>query len=139
MNIWIVEDVAANIDGVRDIVEAVFKDYPGGSVLTTNDSIVWPKGTRKDEYPDIVVLDIMYGETEPRGQVFYEELRRKEDPTKGALVIVWSGYTGNKQVEAFLKKESGCGRFFRVEKSEELLRLKLEGVREKLLEKREVR
>lgn len=132
MNIWIIEDVPANLKSLEKMVREVFADYPGKYALKINPSFVWPEGITPDEYPNLVILDIMDNETDPKGIAFYEKLRKTENSNRRAHVIVWSGYTGDARVKKFIKDWSGTARFMHVEKAEELLRSKLEGLKEKL-------
>jgi DNA-binding NarL/FixJ family response regulator len=85
MVFWIIEDTIPDQEDARDaIMEATHGVVE--PIIETNNNFEWPPASLHHR-PDIIILDLLWYDMEPRGISFYKKVREKYPL---AMVIVWS-------------------------------------------------
>jgi CheY-like chemotaxis protein len=108
---WIFEDKPLRKLEAEAIVRGAAQERGLKVQVRSSAKLSWPPefedgGQDPKQHPDLVVLDLFYGDAEMTGFDVYEGLRRQEQERPGvtpALVIVWTGYLADKDAEEKVK------------------------------------
>lgn len=110
LTVWIIENEPLQNARAETVIKQVGEQHGKFNLdIRSSRSWDWPptfKGAAQEvslQLPDLVVLDLYDDQLLLKGDKFYKNLRTAENQPR-AFVIVWSGYTGQREAEKFVKE-----------------------------------